>query len=74
MNSIGRNVKKYRNELGLSIEDLASIAKVSKSMIHEIENNCVNPTVSLLKRISKALHVPICFLINEVCDCNEERK
>lgn len=72
---IGKNVKKYRIELGLTLEDLATMSKVSKSMIHEIESNGVNPTVAILKRISKSLYVPICYLINESCDCvNQEKK
>lgn len=58
-------IKRAREKLGLSQEKLARLADVSNNTIINIEaGKQQNPTVETLKKISKALNVPIEDLIN----------
>ena len=57
-------IKRIREKLGLSQEKLARLADVSNNTIINIEaGKQQNPTVDTLKKIAKALNVPIedCF-------------
>ena len=69
---IGKNIKSRRIELGLTLCDLADMSKISKSYLSGLEcGNLNNPTLSIIKILSKKLQVPICKLIGcEGGNCN----
>lgn len=51
------NVKKYREDIGLSQSDLAIKSQVSRATISDLENNKeVNLTTKVLLKIAKALN------------------
>lgn len=59
MNSIvAVNIKRLREENKLSMEELAKLSGVSKSMIAQIERGEGNPTLSTLWKISNGMKVP----------------
>ena len=56
MSSIYERIKQRRNELGLTVEELATkMGYKDKSSISKIENGNYHPSLSTLKRIAGAL-------------------
>ena len=63
-NNIAKTVKRLRGKTGLSQEKLARLADVSNNTIINIEaGKQDNPTIETLKKIAKALNMPIEDLI-----------
>lgn len=60
---LGRRVKKLRGDRGWSLEDLASVSGVSRSMLSEIERERANPTLSVTYRIARAFGLSLQDLI-----------
>ena len=57
-------IKRIREKLGLSQEKLARLADVSNNTIINIEaGNQDNPTIDTLKKVAKALDIPVEDLI-----------
>jgi transcriptional regulator with XRE-family HTH domain len=56
---IGLNLKQIRQERNLTLDDLARLTGVSKSMISEIERCTKSPTISVLEKICDGIHVSI---------------
>lgn len=52
---VGKNVKKYREELGVSQEELAFRAGLHRTYISGVERGIRNPTVTVLGKIAEAL-------------------
>lgn len=57
--SIGREIKRYRTKIGLTIAELAKMADLSSGMLSKIENGNTSPSLSSLQALSKALKIPI---------------
>jgi transcriptional regulator with XRE-family HTH domain len=60
--TIGREVKRYREKLGLTISELAKGARMSAGMLSKIENGATSPSLASLQALSRALHVPVTAL------------
>lgn len=60
--SIGREVKRFREKLGLTLSELAKAADMSAGMLSKIENGATSPSLASLQRLSKGLHVPVTAL------------
>jgi transcriptional regulator with XRE-family HTH domain len=60
---VGKNVKKFRKERGLSQEDLAFDCNLHRTYISGVERGIRNPTVVVLEKIAKALKVPAAELL-----------
>lgn len=59
MNTIvAKNIKRLREEKKLSMDELAKLSGVSKSMLAQIERGDGNPTLSTLWKISNGMKVP----------------
>jgi transcriptional regulator with XRE-family HTH domain len=56
--AIGREVKRFREKLGLTISELAKAANMSAGMLSKIENGATSPSLSSLQALSKSLQVP----------------
>jgi transcriptional regulator with XRE-family HTH domain len=56
--AIGREVKRFREKLGITISELAKAANMSAGMLSKIENGATSPSLSSLQSLSKALAVP----------------
>jgi transcriptional regulator with XRE-family HTH domain/quercetin dioxygenase-like cupin family protein len=55
---IGRVLRRTRRARDLSLRELATIAEVSPSLLSQIENSKVNPSVATLYAIAAALSLP----------------
>ena len=62
--TIGKNVKKYRNKIGLSQEDFAKKSGVKYTTLTKIESSVIKkPSVMVMAQIAKTSGVPIEDLI-----------
>ncbi len=66
-NNLSNNIKKYRNRLSLTQEQLAEKAKCSTSYIKQIESqkNFKNVSFITITNISKALNIDIADLFKK---------
>ena len=60
---VGINLKKFRNEKGLTLDQVAEQAGVSKSMVGEIERGTKSPTISTLWKICNGINIPFSELM-----------
>lgn len=55
---VANNIKRLREEQKLSMDELARLSGVSKSMLAQIERGEGNPTISTLWKLSNGMRVP----------------
>ncbi len=63
--AIGRQVKRYRKQLGLTITDVCDRTGLSAGMMSKIENGNTSPSLATLRSLSTALNVPVTALFRE---------
>ncbi len=63
--AIGRQVKRYRGQLGLTITDMCTRTGLSAGMMSKIENGNTSPSLATLRSLSTALNVPVTALFRE---------
>ncbi len=68
--AIGREVRAFRNKLGITASDLAKAAGLSLGMLSKIENGVTSASLTTLQRLSRALGVPVTALFRRF----EERR
>ncbi len=66
--NIGRTIKVLRTSAGLKQLELADRVKVSPNYLSLVEAGRKEPSLSLLKKLSNALDVPVAFLMWESTD------
>jgi len=60
MSTIGKNIKKYRQEKELSQDKLSKLADLSLNTVVKIElDESPNPTIETIQKIAKALEVSV---------------
>ena len=60
MSTIGKNIKRFRQEKGLSQDKLSKLADLSLNTVVKIElDDSPNPTIETIQRIAKALGVSV---------------
>lgn len=57
--SIGPKVRQLRQQLGLSLQQLAQLSEVSAAAIHKVERGDMVPTITTLLKLAAALEQPI---------------
>ncbi|MFF0818181.1 helix-turn-helix domain-containing protein [Rhodococcus sp. NPDC003318] len=62
---VARNVRRYRQERGLSLAELARRAGLSKQTLSKVEQGVGNPTVETLALLGAALDMPARRLLTE---------
>ena len=50
--AVGENIHRIRKSQKLSIDRLAELSGVSKSMLGQMERGTVNPTISVLSKVA----------------------
>jgi transcriptional regulator with XRE-family HTH domain len=55
---LGDNVRKLRQDRGLSQEAFADEAGLHRTYISDIERGARNPTITVVEKLAKALKVP----------------
>ena len=63
---VGLNLKRFRQELGLSQEKFAFKAGLHRTYISGIERGVRNPTILVLEEIALALGVPSARLLKDL--------
>lgn len=64
--SIGKTIKSWRDEIGLSLNQVAEGSGVSKGYLSQLENgNVTRPSADALARIAEALGKPLHELLGE---------
>ncbi|MFO1519977.1 MAG: XRE family transcriptional regulator [bacterium] len=63
---VGRNLRKFRIQRGLSLERLAGLSGVSRAMLGQIELGQSTPTINVLWKIVRALDIPFSALMVEL--------
>jgi len=59
---IAQRVREYRNQLGLTVEQLAERSGISKGMLSKIENAQASPSLGTLVKLAAAISVPLTSL------------
>ena len=62
---VGKNLRKIRNDLWLSLDETSKLTGVSKPMLGQIERGESNPTISTLWKISSGLKVNFTSLLDD---------
>lgn len=66
MSTIGKNVKQYRQDKGLSQDKLSKLADLSLNTVVKIElDESPNPTIETIQKIAKALGVSVDDLLKK---------
>ncbi|MBF8190817.1 helix-turn-helix transcriptional regulator [Nonomuraea sp. K274] len=65
MGELGQRIRTERRARGLSIERLADLSGISRSMVSEVERGAKTPTVLVLDRLATALGTSISRLLDE---------
>jgi transcriptional regulator with XRE-family HTH domain len=66
MLTIGRNIKKLREEKGVSQDNLSKLADISLNTVVKIElDQSPNPTLETIQKLAKALGVSLDDLVNK---------
>jgi len=63
---LGKNIAKFRNINNLKAKQLADMAEIDQSYLSQIENGKRSPSLDVLQKIAKALHVTVSELLGEV--------
>ncbi len=61
---VGFNIRRIREERGLSQEELAALAGLHRAYVGQIERGEKNMGLKNLEKIAKALEVPVRFLVD----------
>jgi transcriptional regulator with XRE-family HTH domain len=62
----GRAIETLRTSRGLSREELARLARISRSYLHEVERGLKRPSADVLARVARALGVTSAALMQYV--------
>lgn len=62
---VARNLRNLREGRGLSLEQLAGLTGVSKSMLRQIENGASSPTIATIWKIANGLRVSFTALLRK---------
>ena len=66
MSTIGKNIKRFRQDKGLSQDKLSKLADLSLNTVVKIElDDSSNPTIETVQRIAKALEVSVDDLLKK---------
>jgi len=63
--AIGRQVRVYRTQLGMTIANLARQSDLSPGMLSKIENGQTSPSLTTLQSLAGALNVPVTALFRK---------
>lgn len=66
MQLVGQTVRSYRQQLGLSQEDLAHNCGVHRTYVGHVERGEVNPTLGTLQLLAEGLGVRVQDLVSEI--------
>lgn len=57
--AIGHQVRQFRQDLDMTVAEVAQLAGLSSGMLSKIENGMTSPSLATLRALSRALNVPV---------------
>ncbi|MYH59304.1 MAG: helix-turn-helix domain-containing protein [Boseongicola sp. SB0675_bin_26] len=69
--AIGREVRAFRHQRGMTVSDLASFTGLSAGMLSKIENGRISPSLTTLQSLASVLNVPLSSLFTSFDDTRE---
>lgn len=63
---LGEELRRARNKAGLTQEQVAAKARISREYVSQLERNRQSPTVDMLLRVCRILGVPAARIIERV--------
>ncbi|WP_428769631.1 helix-turn-helix domain-containing protein [Treponema sp. HNW] len=63
--NIGKKIQELRLQKGLTMRKLALKADITASMLSQIENGQVNPSINTLRNLAKILETPLYYFFKE---------
>ena len=63
--AIGRQVRQYRQQLDMTLVELAKLTGLSPGMMSKIENGMTSPSLATLSALAQALNVPVTALFRK---------
>ena len=70
---LGQAIRKHREQLDLTQEELAEKAEVHRTYLADIERGTRNPSIESIRRVAYALRIPISELF-ETAETNSSPK
>ncbi len=68
-----KNLKKLRNQFGISQQQLADVIAVSQQSVNKYENHSVEPDIETLIKMADFFHVTVDYLIGRNDTENNEK-
>ena len=69
--AIGRQVRAFRTNQGITVADLAKQANLSPGMLSKVENGLTSPSLATLHALGQALNVPVTSLFRKYEETRE---
>lgn len=63
--SLGKKIQSIRSAKGMSVRKAAGLAEITPSMLSQIENDQVNPSINTLRTLASILDTPLYMLFQE---------
>ncbi|MCQ1531518.1 helix-turn-helix domain-containing protein [Lutispora saccharofermentans] len=67
---LGENIRNIRKSNNMTISELAELTGLSVGYISQLERNLIEPSLSSLRKVAKALEVPTYIFMED--DCNAD--
>lgn len=64
--ALGKRIRKFRLEKGLSMDELAYECDLEKSQIYRIENALISPRIRTIKSLADGLKVSLSDLLDDI--------
>ncbi|WP_195985882.1 helix-turn-helix transcriptional regulator [Clostridium sp. D33t1_170424_F3] len=71
---VGERLKNYREQAGLSQEELAELAGCHRTYIGQIENAKKNPSIENIGKIARALNISLETLFENIIEGDNEEE
>jgi|SRR5690554_1659755 len=65
MSNLGSKIRQKRIDKGFSLKDLAQLVEKTPSFLSQVERGLAEPSITSLRKIAKALKVPIFYFLLE---------
>jgi transcriptional regulator with XRE-family HTH domain len=62
---VGHELRRRRNELGLTLQEVADQADLTRGFLSQVENDRVSPSLKSLDRLAEVLRVPLFQLLSQ---------
>lgn len=65
VSGIGPRVRQLRQQLGMSLQQMAAVSEISAASIHKVERGEMVPTITTLLKLATAFSRPLSYFVND---------